>query len=236
MAQDIVRALSSAGDLLAQLSDVPGCDKEKLESIAIGYLSIIQVQCLRTPCCARSNFCLHACHCNCRPSLQYTKKETHNSMVRVLQDTQDRLLKAAEKLSHLIPDERNTYTSNVQVRLLQDFRYPHHHLCCMADAAARTPDSQDVSPDQQCSLEPGLPLLSCTGAGDQKERLQLLHAARTVKIVWIKSTCVMLLQEYAALLRVQALEQRLAIVRRELKEGLASEKLAAAAPEPMQEA
>jgi len=71
---------------------------------------------------------------------------------------------------------------------------------------------------------------------DQKERLQLLHAARTVKIDWIKSTCVMLLQEYAALLRVQALEQRLAIVRRELKEGLASEKLAAAAPEPMQEA
>ena len=43
----------------------------------------------------------------------------HDVIVLGLQDTQDRLLQTAEKLSHLIPDERNTYTSNVQVRPLQ---------------------------------------------------------------------------------------------------------------------
>ena len=46
----------------------------------------------------------------------------------------------------------------------------------------------------------------------------------------------MRLQEYAALLRVQALEQRLAIIKAELKEGTAATEGDAGSPEPMQEA
>ena len=46
----------------------------------------------------------------------------------------------------------------------------------------------------------------------------------------------MRLQEYAALLRVQALEQRLAIIKAELKEGTASTVGEVGSPEPMQEA
>ena len=43
MPQEIVRALTCAGDLLTKLSGVPETDKERLESFAAGYLSIIQV-------------------------------------------------------------------------------------------------------------------------------------------------------------------------------------------------
>ena len=43
------------------------------------------------------------------------------------------------------------------------------------------------------------------------------------------------LQEYAALLRVQALEQRLAIIKAELKEDCASKEGGVGGPEPMQE-
>lgn len=46
----------------------------------------------------------------------------------------------------------------------------------------------------------------------------------------------MCLQEYASLLRVQALEQRLAIIKAELKDDSTSEEGPPGGPEPMQEA
>ena len=48
MPQEIVNALTCAGDLLTNLSSAPELDKERLESFAAGYLSIIQVHDLPT--------------------------------------------------------------------------------------------------------------------------------------------------------------------------------------------
>ena len=43
MPQEIVRALTFAGDLLTKLSGAPEIDKERLESFASEYLNITQV-------------------------------------------------------------------------------------------------------------------------------------------------------------------------------------------------
>ena len=48
MPQDLVNALSCAGDLLTDLSSVPESDKERFETFAAGYLSVIQVHDLPT--------------------------------------------------------------------------------------------------------------------------------------------------------------------------------------------
>ncbi len=118
MPQEIVRALACAGDLLTKLSGVPETDKEGLESFAAQYLSIIQV-CSYTCCCTCSKPRMGHQPSRMYASLAHCERYELKRIVVHLQDTQDRLLKTAEKLSHLIPDERNTYTSNVQVRFLQ---------------------------------------------------------------------------------------------------------------------
>ena len=58
MLQEIIRAFSAAGDLLSQISDGQGGDKEKSENLATQLLEGIQVGLFSSAALTHDGFCV----------------------------------------------------------------------------------------------------------------------------------------------------------------------------------